>query len=132
MDHRQNIQNFLVGREFTIPLQEVNNFYASLLVHLDGLGDQLIHRVPDPMLLAISLIEAGRQCVIDKSRDQLAERLLRTAIKIIRQIAPDANELKAQNLRYLGIILCRLGKHGDAQRCNIEASYCAERAGLTL
>ncbi len=98
MDHRQSIQNFLVGREFTIPLYEVNNFYSSLLAYLDAMLDQLIPRVPDPILLAISPIEAGRQCVIENSRDHLAERVLGTAIKIIHLIAPDADELKAQNL----------------------------------
>jgi hypothetical protein len=132
MDHSKNVENFLAGRGFEIPLTEMESFYDALLIALDEMGNGIVHRVERPMMLAAALITAGRDCVIDKTRDGRGERALRIALRIVRQVAPDADEILAENLRLLGIILCRLGKHADAQRCNIEAAYCAQRAGLSL
>jgi len=131
MDHRKNVENFLAGRGFEIPLTEMESFYDALLLALDEMGERIITQVQDPLGLARALIDAGRESVIEKTGDRQGERALKIALRIVRQVAPDDNELLAENLRLLGIILCRLGKHADAQRCKIEAAYCAQRAGLS-
>jgi len=55
MDHMHNIQNSLTGREFTIPLEEVDVFYDSLQDYLDSLGDKVEEKVPDSLGLAKTL-----------------------------------------------------------------------------
>lgn len=130
MDHTQNVKCFLAGREFTVPLEEIDSFYDTLLNYLDALGESISERVPNPVDLAKVLVNTGREYVIERSSDCQAERVLRISLRLIRRVAPDDHELLFENLRLLGIICCRLGKYSDAQRYDIEASYAAQRAGL--
>ncbi len=131
MNHKRNVENFLAGKEFSIPVNQLNSFYASLLETIEKMGLSVVEKVPDPILFVSALIDIGRESVLSRSENHLAERSLKFALRITRKVAPAADEIKTENLRLLAIILCRLCKFEEAQRCDIEAVLCARRAGLT-